>query len=312
MAMQKEKVVVLLSSYNGEKYIEQQIQSILQQDIDCDLTLVIRDDGSSDNTVGIIKEKQAHDNRLILLVEKNIGLNRSYFELLKYAHDNFPGCRYFALSDQDDVWDPEKIQVGVNKIREIGNQPALYGSASRPVDQNLNPLESKRKILRPITFYNSIIQNFIAGHTFVFNHELLDLVYKADATRMHGHDSFILNVALLSGTLVYDENSYVNYRQHSNNQLGTANRGIISWIAERLKRIKKGDAVQYGRQIEYIDEYCANMMTVEQKEEVDNMLQSRKSFVTRLGYVFTRKVYRQERFDDFAFCLLYLMGGYNT
>lgn len=311
--MQNEMIAVLLSAYNGERYIRPQVESILQQDVDCELTLIIRDDGSSDNTVEIIKKLSQKDNRIVLLKGENCGVNRSFFELIRYA-SKLPGkYKYFSLADQDDVWDADKLQNGINVIRSLGvGHPILYGSISRPVDENLVPIERTSKKNKPITFYNSIIQNFVAGHTQIMNRELLMMVKDVDATKLHGHDAFIVNVAVLGGDLYYDKVPHASYRQHSGNQLGTSNSSRIDWVSRRLARIKKGDAVKYATQIEYIQEYCKDLMSQEQYDEVTRFLECRKNFFKRLGYIATKKVYRQERFDDIAFCLLYLLGGYNT
>lgn len=311
--MRNKKVAILLSSFNGEKYIYEQVISILQQQLDCDLSLVVRDDGSTDSTIKILHEIREKDSRLVIIEGENCGGNGSFFELLKYARELPQEYEYFALSDQDDVWDLNKVQIGVDAIRKSGKtKPILYGSITRPVNEQLEVIPRKRKTLKPITFYNSIIQNFIAGHTQIMNRQLLNLVYEADASLLYGHDSFIVNVAVLAGDVIFDSQPHASYRQHNNNQLGTSNCSRLAWIKQRLHRIKKGDSRQYGTQIEYIREYCKELMTQEQYDEVTRFLEYRKNFFNRLRYIATKKVYRQERFDDLAFCLLYLFGGYNT
>lgn len=311
--MKNEYIAVLLSAYNGEKYIRPQIDSILNQKIDLNLQLIVRDDGSSDRTAEIVKEMAKTDNRIVLIEGKNCGVNSSFFELIKYASDLPKEYKYFSLADQDDVWDKDKLKVAIEVLRSYeNNEPALYGSISRPVNENLEPIDHRSKKNKPITFYNSIIQNFVAGHTQVMNRALLMMVCKADATKLHGHDAFIVNVAVLGGNLYYDKTPHASYRQHSGNQLGTSNSSRVDWIVRRIKRIKKGDAFKYATQIEYISDYCNDLMTKEQREEISRFLRCRKNFLTRLGYIVTKKVYRQERFDDIAFCLLYLFGGYNT
>ena len=311
--IKNEKVAILLSSYNGERYIQDQVVSILEQKIDCDLTLYVRDDGSTDSTVQILRRIEESDSRLVIITGNNCGATNSFFELLRMASGLPMEYTYFALSDQDDVWDSDKIQIGINAIRQLGNTyPILYGSITRPVNENLEVIPRKRSTLKPITFYNSIIQTFIAGHTQVMNRQLLDLVYNADSSYIYGYDSFILNVAVLSGEVVFDNVAHASYRQHENNQLGTSNYNRISWIKQRLNRIQKGDAVKYGTQIEYICEYCKKLMSQEQYDEITRFLECRKSFFKRIGYIVTKRLYRQELFEDIAFCLLYLFGGYNT
>lgn len=306
----KEKIAVLLASYNGEKYIRTQIDSILNQELDSDLLLVVRDDGSSDGTVAILKEEYGRDN-VVLLSGNNIGSVASFFELLKYAHNNLKDYQYFALADQDDRWDLDKLQVGINSIRNQGkSQPYLYACSSRLVDDTLNPINQPKPKRKKIDFYNSIIQNFLPGHTYVMNRELLELVFDADPSRIYVHDAYILNVAVLSNGLIFDDTPHADYRQHQGNQLGATNK-YLSWITARWKRLKHGDGKKYTTQIEYICEKFNHLMNNEQKKELELFFDSRNSFIKRLRYIRNTKLYRQKQSENLAFKLLYLSGGYN-
>lgn len=109
-----EKIVVLLSSYNGEKYISKQIESILNQLIDCDLTLIIRDDGSTDSTKKIINEYLIKNDNVIFYEGSNVGYIKSFFSLIMNSGD----FDFYALSDQDDIWQSNKLQNAVNQIRK--------------------------------------------------------------------------------------------------------------------------------------------------------------------------------------------------
>lgn len=311
--MTKGKIAVLLSSYNGEKYLKQQVDSILNQSVENEVHLFIRDDGSKDNTVNLVQELMKTETRISLIAEKNIGGVGSFFALLKMAHSLPEEYSYFALSDQDDVWDLDKLKIGVESIESVAlDIPVLYGSITRPVNKDLEPIEYKKKEFRPFHFYNTIIQNKIPGHTHVMNRALLNLVYDADPLRVYVHDAFIVNAANIAGILIFDNAPHVSYRQHGGNQLGTSRNSRIKWIQNRLKRLKKGDGVQYARQIEYVVEQFGDQMTQEQQKEMREFLDSRCSFWKRLNYVLHTKLYRQDDFDTFAFKLMYLFGGYNT
>ena len=309
--MNSEKIAVLLSSYNGEKYILQQVNSILHQKIDCDLRLLVRDDGSTDSTLNILNSVK--DERLLVFPESNCGCNASFFRIIQKAYNLLPDFDYFALSDQDDVWDEDKLQIGVNAIRKSGgNESVLYGSASRAVTVDLKPIQRRRQVRRPVTFYNSIIQNFIAGHTQIMNRRLLEKISSVDPTDIYCYDSFIINVAILTGKVLYDEVPHVSYRQHGDNLLGTSNKSFFSWIKCRLERLRNDEVRKFAKQIEYINSFCEKFMTVDQKKEINLFLTSRNNLLERFRYLISKKVYRQERFDDLAFCLLYLCGAYNT
>lgn len=306
------KVAVLMASYNGEKYIAQQIQSILDQDVDNPIHLFVRDDGSTDNTVSIVNDIIKKDDRVTLIEGTNIGAVACFFALLRMAHDLPEEYAYFSLSDQDDVWDLDKIRVAINFIeKEHSDEPILYGSITRPVNQNLEPIQHKPGTFLPFDFYNTIIQIKIPGHTHVMNRALLNLVYDADPSQIYGHDALIVNAAKIRGRLIFDNKPHTSYRQHEGNQLGTAGSSKYKWVQNRIKRIKKGGGVQYARQIEYIYNCFGDYLTAEQKDEVEKFLSSRKNFLKRLKYITRTKLYRQSKFDTSCFKLMYLFGGYN-
>lgn len=113
--MKDKKIVILMSTYNGEKYISDQIESIMRQKTSADILLKIRDDGSKDDTCEIIEEKQSkYPGKIILIKGENIGYNNSFFYLIK----NISGFEYYALSDQDDVWLEDKIETAIKNIEE--------------------------------------------------------------------------------------------------------------------------------------------------------------------------------------------------
>lgn len=145
------KLAVLLSTYNGEQYINQQLQSILNQTIKRHVTIIVRDDGSTDKTIDIIKKIQKDHNNIILLTGKNIGLVQSFFLLLNYGIKK--KYDYLAFSDQDDYWLPDKLARAVNLLnKENSNLPLLYGSCSYLTDKFLQKSgETTQKICLPQT-----------------------------------------------------------------------------------------------------------------------------------------------------------------
>ena len=305
----RDKVAVLMSTFNGKKYLQCQIDSIISQELDCDITIIVRDDGSSDGTPEYIE----HTYKDIVVIRgNNIGSVSSYFELIKYAKDNLVDCTFFSLADQDDRWDSDKLQIGVNELRKRDNrEPLLYASLSRLVDDNLNEIPRTYRKGRKIDFYNSIIQNFLPGHNYVMNRAMLELVADADPQKIYVHDSFILNAAVLYGGLIFDENTHTDYRRHLDNQLGGTS-SFADWFIQRIKRILRGDSRKYAAQIEYIYYYFNDVMDALQIREIESFLQSRKNIFRRMQYIVRTKLYRQKRTENLAFKLLYLVGGYNN
>ena len=157
--MKMNKVVVLLSAYNGEKDLREQIDSILRQK-DVDIKIIIRDDGSTDKTVNIVDSY--HDERIVLLKGENLGYANSFLTLIKDA----PQADYYAFSDQDDVWEEKKLSIAIERMCD--NKCNLYTSALKIVDENLQYQYTKSFDGYVGTVGSTLSRNMLAGCTMVF------------------------------------------------------------------------------------------------------------------------------------------------
>lgn len=221
------KIQVLLSSYNGEKYIEEQIKSILKQEGDIQVSILIRDDGSTDNTIKILEKLINENNNIEIYKGENIGPARSFMDLLYKSGD----YDYYAFADQDDVWMPNKLISAVNKLKGMEERPSLYISALEIVDEKLNTIEIK-KVSGNLSFEGQMIKNLATGCTQVFNKKLCDIIKQYNPTYLIMHDSWITRVCYaIGGNVIVDDNAYIKYRQHSNNVLGYNDEGL-----QKLKR----------------------------------------------------------------------------
>ena len=221
------KIQVLLSSYNGEKYIEEQIKSILKQEGDIQVSILIRDDGSTDNTIKILEKLINENNNIEIYKGENIGPARSFMDLLYKSGD----YDYYAFADQDDVWMPNKLISAVNKLKGMEERPSLYISALEIVDEKLNTIEIK-KVSGNLLFEGQMIKNLATGCTQVFNKKLCDIIKQYNPTYLIMHDSWITRVCYaIGGNVIVDDNAYIKYRQHSNNVLGYNDEGL-----QKLKR----------------------------------------------------------------------------
>lgn len=212
------KVLVLLSTYNGEKYVEAQIKSVLEQK-NIRVALLIRDDGSTDNSANIINAIK--DDRIALIKDNNIGAANSFFRLIELAPLDYD---FYAFCDQDDFWESDKLYSAVEKLERLDeNKPALYYSGQKLADKELNVisyhnLDTKRS--REACF----IFNQMAGCTAVFNPALLAQLKRVNVSRFLGHDSWSFKVcAALGGEIVIESHGHILYRQHENNVIGLDN-----------------------------------------------------------------------------------------
>lgn len=303
-----ETIAVLMSTYNGEQYLKQQIESIVCQTIFSKVHLYIRDDGSSDNTKNIIEGfiKQ-YPSKITAFYQDNQGVNSSFFWLIK----NVNGYSYYSICDQDDIWQNDKLEIAVNSLKnEDSDTPLLYASSSFLVHNDLKVYGETRKQRRPITMYNSLIQNISPGHTQVFNEKLRELFLGLeDISNIYYYDSWTLNVAVLLGKLMFDNNSHTLYRQHANNELGAAS-SLFQKLKYGVKRVNLGHGHKYMGQIKYFHEVYSKELKEHGYYNHVHKLVSKKNFFSRLFFSLGAKFYRQSRIETFGFYLAYILGKF--
>ena len=239
------KINILLSTYNGSKYLKEQLDSLLSQTYK-DIEIIVRDDGSSDNTIEILKSY----NIKPIDTKINLGAMGSFEELLKYALQN-SNSDYFMFCDQDDVWDTKKVEKTLAKMeemeKEFGNIPLLVHTDLEVVDEKLNTINSSfmnfQKINPRISkFHNLLIQNAITGCTVMINRKLAQMCLPIpDKAIMH--DWWIGLVATQFGKIGYLNESTIKYRQHTSNTIGA--KGFSYWGI-----IKKGFDISYKIKID--------------------------------------------------------------
>ncbi len=236
-------ITVLLSTYNGEKFLREQIDSILSQD-SVDVKLVVRDDGSKDNTTNILSEYQKAGS-ISYYSGNNLGAAKSFMQLLIDA----PESEYYAFSDQDDYWKSEKLKIAIKSIEAYEDEPALYLSQTQLVDENLNLIDSI--IINPLlTFGESLVYEFAAGCTIVMNRKLRDILITYMPNYIAMHDVWVYSVALAIGAkIVFDKTPHILYRQHGNNAIGQGQGHIHDWKM-RVERLIKKECSRSRRAIE--------------------------------------------------------------
>ncbi|MCI9532379.1 MAG: glycosyltransferase [Lachnospiraceae bacterium] len=220
------RVAILLSSFNGEDFIKEQLNSLLNQ-IDVEVDIYIRDDGSTDNTAKIITD---YKNPSIKFISgKNIGVCNSFMELLQSVPLDYD---YYAFSDQDDVWEDNKLIHAVEILeRYEKDKPNLYYSALNRVDKSLKYID---KIIVDVqtSFEFSLVRSVFPGCTMVFNLPTVKIIQNYNPKQQIMHDHFLFQIVSgLNGSIFYDEDSYIKYRIHGNN--------ISVFDSSRVKMLKK-------------------------------------------------------------------------
>lgn len=304
--MVKESVQVLLSTYNGEAYVQEQITSIRNQTYSS-IHLMARDDGSTDSTVDILEQILSHEShRIALLKGENVGVIQSFFELLQYSDDQ---AAYYCFCDQDDVWLPDKVDRAVRKLSQI-NKPAMYFSSTTLADEVLNPIKIwPSPPVRQPSFYNALIQNIAVGATMVINKEARDLLLSKsiDYRNLQMHDWWAYVCISAFGEVVYDPEPTILYRQHGSNVVGGDQTLIQKW-KNKWKSFRKhsGHRLLRKQAIEFHTHY-AEMLSVEYREQLEWFITSRGTLKERVRYLKKSKLFRQSWTENQLFKVLILI-----
>lgn len=210
-------VTVLMSTYNGEKYIKEQIDSILAQTIWKNCRLLVRDDGSTDKTPDIL-QNYANKGLITFIKGENIGFVKSFFYLMQNAEKIIGKSQFFAFADQDDFWLKNKLENAVNCLKnEKNDKPLLYYSNIEICDANLNFVSSNNFRKIPPRFTELCLNSVLYGFTFVFNDILLKKTCQLDAEKIDGHDFILATIASSLGKIISDEKISAKYRRHDAN-----------------------------------------------------------------------------------------------
>lgn len=295
------RVQILMSTYNGEKYLKQQIDSILNQSYK-DIHLMIRDDGSSDNTVSILKMYAERYDNISYYQGKNIGSIQSFLELLRKSDDN---AAYYAFADQDDEWMPEKISKAVKCLEQKERSiPMLYCSNTYITDSELNVIKLDEKNARP-SWGNALVQNICTGCTAVMNKKLRDIINRTSPKNIIMHDWWFYLMATLYGEVCFDHQAYIKYRQHGNNVYGAKKSQWDVW-KYRFQQLTKARGEIYT-QLEMVKAQY-NDCDINKKRLLELVLKSRKGIGNRIRLIMNKNVYRNKRIDDLVYRGIVLIG----
>jgi len=236
---------ILMATYNGEKYIRQQLNSILQQDYD-NWNLIIRDDCSSDNTVQIIEEYQSKFPQKIKLIHAEApsgSAQNNFFALLPYSQSE-----YMMFADQDDVWISNKISLTLSKMEQMeqlyGNSiPLLVYTDLAIVDEKLTVINPSRYKMHDINpernqLNHLIVQGIVYGCTLMANRELLNLIKDKPSVDVM-HDTWLSLLAAAFGVIGFVNKPTVWYRRHGKNSTSLCSEGYFHWLLFQLSNIKK-------------------------------------------------------------------------
>ena len=294
------QIDILLATYNGEKYLREQIDSILNQTYK-NIRLIVSDDCSKDGTRKILEEYKNKDERIkVYYQEKNLGVVKNIEFLLGKVESP-----YYMLADQDDYWLPEKAEKSLETLKN-NNADLVFGDL-QVVDENLNTMYESfndymllsRKINKYIDSYKlNYLYNCVTGCTVLAKKETIKNIIPLPLnSKFLIHDHWIGLMTSLNGKLAYMPEKYIKYRQHGNNQVGTEkiSHGFkkLEQVREHFINVKLGVFETYVNNIEKFPEELQKQN--EGALKYYKMLQNKRNFNFK-GWTTFHKLYKTETF----------------
>ena len=223
---------ILLATYNGEKYLKQQLESIFAQ-TNQDWRILVRDDGSNDNTAGIVKDCMAQHPGRISMISDDKGRHGACLNFGKLLEQST--AEYIMFSDQDDVWLPNKIELTLCLMKSAElvypNMPLLVHGDMRVVDSNLNIMADSHWSLTKISPFigddvnKVMVEGLVSGNTMMINKMAKEVSVPIPEEAL-GHDRWISIKVAKNGRIVYSSIPCTLYRQHFSNYIGSREKNV--------------------------------------------------------------------------------------
>lgn len=301
------RVQVLLSTYNGTRYLPDMLASLEAQTAWEDMTVLVRDDGSTDGTAELLEEWAARTGRAQVIRGENLGVLASFGELMRLAD---PEAEYLAPADQDDVWLPGKVERARAMIGAGPDEVALYCSASYLTDADLRRIGITAPVPRGPSFDNALVQNVAPGHTFLATRALVRLAAEGyDPTRVIMHDAWLYLVAAAFGHVVVDHEAFTHYRTHGANAIGYATSPLARNVA-RLKRVVLQGRAASTRQNLLLLQSLGDRLDPAKRAVLDRFVRHQDGLGQRLATVRRRPLRLQDRLATVTANALYVLGSY--
>lgn len=298
-----EKVAVLLSTYNGEKYIREQIDSLINQTYN-NIDIYIRDDGSKDQTLQILKEYKEKYSNINLEAGQNVGFIRSFFKLL----DTCDNANYYAYCDQDDVWESDKIEKAVNYLSKADKgTPTLFFSNADYYNEKME-FVGKAKSKRLFNFRNSLVECVSQGMTMVINSCAREIICKDKPKECLYHDWWTYMICSGFGQIIYCDESLVRYRRTGKNVTAEGSKflPLLWWrfkkfiLEDNLKKIRK-------QHIEFMELY-GDKLDKRDKKVLSLFAIEKYSFGKAVKKLFYPKRFRKSLVEELMVRILFLLG----
>lgn len=286
------KVTVLLATFNGVRFLEEQLTSLIDQR-DVNIEVLVNDDGSTDGTLEILETWRAKGLIVSISHSKGLGPTRAFLTLLKSCDQK----EFVAFCDQDDVWVVDKLSIQVNSLSQ--STPMMSTCLRRYIDETGNVIGKSKDLRKPPSFRNSVFENIAPGNTVLLNNPAIKVINSFDNLPINHYDSWIYLLMATFGKVFFISSYLVNYRLHSSNYVGLRKKSI-----NRLREALKN----YLNQQTFLFEKKSEFLTQDQKEHLIFISSFVKESSLRKRFAMLRKlrICRQSTLDEILFKLLIL------
>ncbi len=301
--MEEKKVAVVLSTYNGEKYVKNQIDSILNQTYK-NIEIYVRDDGSKDRTIDVLKEYE-EQGKIKLYPKENVGFIKSFFECLSFCKD----ADYYAFCDQDDEWFEDKIERAIVKLNEKdSNKPLLYFADYDFYDDNMQFISHSKSHKYGPSFRNAIVDCITLGINTVINKKARDIMVNSGIQKSCGHDWTAYMICSSMGEVIYDKVSTLKYRRTGKN-VSPGGKGFIAFQIWRIKKFFVNDYFSNVKEelIEF-ENLFGDKLSEKDKKILSLFTNKKYSFKNSIKKVFYPKMFRQKLIDEIMLRVIFLIG----
>lgn len=293
-----DKVAILMATYQGECYVLEQLKSFEEQSHN-NWNLIVSDDGSTDKTLSTIVDfATRNESKVEIIHGPRKGFVSNFLSLL---FNKDIKADYYSFSDQDDIWHKEKLERAVSWLKTIpAHRPALYCSRTHLINNKGESLGFSPLFKRPPSFRNALAQNICSGNTMVLNEAARAVIASAGIANVVSHDWWIyILIAGTGGTVYYDPDSTLSYRQHGGNLIGT-NIGLRARLM-RLGKLFQGQYRNWNSAHIKELEKCIYILTPKNKMRFEWFKKIHTgNFFCRIYYFYRLGLYRQSAIDTFA------------
>jgi glycosyltransferase involved in cell wall biosynthesis len=302
-----ESVNILLSTYNGIRFLDELLQSLFMQ-THKNIKITVRDDGSNDGTIERLKEYEKQHSNIIVTQGVRLGAAWSFMTLLK---ESDPTNDFYAFCDQDDVWLPNKIQDALAAMHACdSSKPLLYFSRLEFVDSALGHL-GYSKLFKNYGLRNALVENIVSGCTVVLNRIARNLICEQQPSFVLMHDWWFYLVVSAFGQLIYDIRPNIKYRQHGGNAIGEPinSKEVALRLLAPYFNLKKRGPHPSDQAKEFYKCYASKLGPVELKILKD-FLNAKDHLSSRLRYAIKKEVWKQSHWENALFPIRIITGRF--